>query len=551
MTKMMQDNQKLAKALQFHQAGKLKEAEILYQQFLAHNKNNDTALFYYGLLCQQTGNSDKAVELMENAININPQVDYYKALGEIYTARNMKPEIINCYQRALAIAPNDSQLLYTVGMMFFKENLFEDALKCFQMTQSADPNHPEINYVLALSLHNLGYLDDAAKYYNKTIELQPGNGGAYNNLGIINYTKNKLKEAIFCFEKALSLQINTFDIYLNLTNLYIDIGEPQKAVELALEGLKIYPDNDSISFNLARGRFLEGEVDKGWEYFRYRRLMNEKKGLKAYLLDYQGSLEGKIVLVYRDTGFGDTIQFARYLPLLNDMGAKVICTPQSGLEELLRQSDLKAEIVSESIPPENIGYDFQINLTSLAYLFKADIDSFPFKDKYLKANPEKVAKYKEKYFNNDKLKVGIVWQALSGTTKSISDISTFLPLAEISNIKLYSLLKGEAVAQLNNLPVDITELGSTFNDFTDTAAAIMNLDLLVSVDTSVAHLGGALGKPTWILIPSVPNWRWFQNREDSPWYESVRLFRQFNPDSWKDVVEKIKTELEKQFCLNQ
>ena len=237
--------------------------------------------------------------------------------------------------------------------------------------------------------------------------------------------------------------------------------------------------------------------------------------------------------------------FSRFVPVLSSMGAKVLFKPQSALEQLFKDSHFPAEFIHKSASFEMLNFDTHISLMSLPLLLKINAaDDIPFKDKYLKANPEKVAKYKEKYFNTDDFKIGLVWQCKNiyrrDSLRSVHDISLLYPIIRIPGVKVYSIQKGLGEAQLKNLPedIEIEDLGGTFKDFTDTAAAIENLDLMISVDTSVAHLSGALGKETLLLLDYTSEWRWQLDRTDSIWYDKVRLFRQKRLNNWQDAINE-------------
>jgi hypothetical protein len=281
-------------------------------------------------------------------------------------------------------------------------------------------------------------------------------------------------------------------------------------------------------------------------------------------------------------GFGDTMIFARYVPILASMGAKVICKPQAPLTKLFKQSKWGVEVIDD-LPEDNVKFDFQSSFMVLPALFKSKLENIPLKEGYLKADPEKIAYFKQKYFNNDKLKVGIVWQCGNAeafdNNRSVSDLNLFSEILQIPDIKFYSLQKevnnidgydnsscylqnfirhpelvsgsqdpaipkqvrndGTTIELDSNLNYYITALGPEFNDFADTAAAIENCDLVITVDTATAHLAGALGKTTWTLIPYSPHWVWLLEGEGTMWYTNMRLFRQKEPDNWKAPIKEI------------
>lgn len=249
--------------------------------------------------------------------------------------------------------------------------------------------------------------------------------------------------------------------------------------------------------------------------------------------------------------------FSRYVPILDQMGAKVLFRPHSMLENFFRDFNFPAEIISNTTPLDTLEFDYYHSVMSLPAVFKTEIDTIPYKEGYLKANPEKVRQFREKYFNNDLFKIGIVWQCKNlyeqDIFRSIPDISYLFPIAKIPSVKVYSIQKGLGEAQLENLPdeIEIINLGKDLNDFSDTAAAVENLDLVVSVDTSVPHLSGAMGKDTIVMIEYTADWKWLLDRDDCVWYDKIRLFRQNKNNDWdfvvKNVVEYIQSHSKESF----
>lgn len=575
--------QKLEKAISFHSKGNYKEAEKIYSQILVMRPNDVDVLYLYGILASQSQNSNRAIELLQKALDSNPTKEkikeIYGVLAEIYTNQNNDNQAMICHNKILEIAPYDLAANFNLGNLFFNQQDIDQSIECYKKALYADAYCIDVYYNLVAAYKIKNDTANVILCYKKMLEIEPNEASFYFELGISYGQKGEAESSIksyinaiqlkpdyteacinlaniyhqLCFydlaleynQKALAINPNFVEVYNNMGNVYVDTKDVDKAINISKEGLKLFPQSEPLKFNLARAQMLAGNVEEAWDYYKYRRIINERKGLGPYLLDYNGPLKGKTIYVYWDTGLGDTIQFVRYLPLLSDLGAKVLFKPQAALETIMSESNLKVEIIPDSMPDREIKYDYQINLISLPYLFKTDINNFPFKDKFLRSNTEKTKWYKENYFNNDKFKVGLVWQASNLTTihtfKSVTSVNEFLAFAELQNVQLYSLQKGKAEEQLKNLPdgFNIIDIGSTFKDFSDTAAAIENLDLLISVDTSVVHLAGALGKPVWNMMTYVPNWRWFLDRSDCPWYESMRLFRQSSPNTWKDVIENM------------
>ncbi|MHC4762109.1 MAG: glycosyltransferase family protein, partial [Planctomycetota bacterium] len=269
--------------------------------------------------------------------------------------------------------------------------------------------------------------------------------------------------------------------------------------------------------------------------------------------------QGKTLLVQAEQGFGDSIQFVRYLPMVKERGGTVILADKSELIELFRNLEGIDDLVDTTKVIEgNVKYDLHVTLLSLPAIFGTKIDSIPARIPYLSAKASKIAHWHDK-IKTDAFKIGIVWAGNpthDNEHNRSCTLKNFIQLAKIKNVTLFSLQKGHGIEQINNWPEDLEliNLGQEFEDFTDTAAAIENMDLTISVDTSVIHLAGAMGKNAWALIPYEPDWRWMLNRQDSPWYPTIRLFRQKQHGNWdgvfQHVAEKLEILIEKQMVTN-
>ncbi|HBH18159.1 MAG TPA: hypothetical protein DDX14_04345, partial [Cyanobacteria bacterium UBA9579] len=463
----------------------------------------------------------------------------------------------------IEVNPDYFQAYLNLGILLAEKERLDDSIACFEKVINLNPDYAEGYYNLGnsyrskdslLYLNHTGdvYLHKAKECYRKTIELMPDFAEAYNNLAIILNIDGEKEEAIAYFKKSIELKPDYKDAYINLGDMYRYQNNPIKAIECCKKVLEIDPDEPDANCNMGLAYFMLKDLDNGWKCMEYRDKTKEKiwMNIPKFSQPRLKSLESvkdKTIYVYYEQGLGDAIQFVRYLPLLSNAGAKIIYKPQSGLEQLFKQSDLKAEIIDNSTPDDSVQFDMFVPLMSLPYLFKTNLDNVPCSSGYLKADPEKVREYQEKYFKCNELKIGINWHCRNtfraDTNRSISDISSFFDIARLDKVKLYSLQKGDGAEQLNNLDIEIVDLGKTFNDFSDTAAAIENLDLVISVDTSVAHLAGSLGKPAWILLQYSPDWRWFLDTETTIWYDSVRLFRQQKPGNWDEVMDRVYNEL--------
>ncbi|OGI23252.1 MAG: hypothetical protein A2287_07255 [Candidatus Melainabacteria bacterium RIFOXYA12_FULL_32_12] len=547
---MVKEQETLNLAIQCHQEGNFEAAEKLYREILEYNPTNDSVLYCLGVMANQLGHYAAAISYLSKAVELNPTFDYYKDLGNIYFDLSRTEEAIYCYKKVLELKLDDIDTHYNLGLIYQQTNNFDDAIKCFEnVLRLNDKDVAVYNMLGGLYFNFKKEFLTAIKCFEKAIEIKPDYADAYFNRGLVFNYVDKIDEAIKNYEKALELNLNSDALYINLGTAFQDKKDIEKAIYFYKKGLELYPDNSVLRFNLGCCLVKNGDFKDGWEYLESRMDIFEHHKLKfdpnlKPKWDGNQPIQDKIIYIYPASmsfGNGDSMNFARYMPILEAMGAKVLCKVQPGLVRLFKQSNLKAEIIDNSTPDESLEFDYQMPFMSLPGAFEANPDNIPFKNSYLKADPEKVNYYKEKYFDNNSFKVGIFWFSEVSSTDRIMSLSDFYPLIQLENIKVYSLQKGSGIEQLNSLPegMEVVNLGETFNDFSDTAAAIENLDLVITPDTSIIHLAGALGKPGWVMLPFLCDWRWLTDTEDSIWYESVRLFRQNEPRNWHGVMEKV------------
>lgn len=494
-----------------------RKVEMICKFILKHDDKNPEAHYYLGLIAKQVDKDDLAIKHVSTAIRLKEKniAIWYMDLGNIYYKKEEYEEALKLYSRALQLSPSlEGHLYNNIGAIYKKKNEFDKAIEYYNKAITIYPDNPIMYSNLALAVKEKGDPELAIKICKKALEIDPNSAAVFYNWGLILRDQNKPDEAISLFKKVIEL----------------DQGHPDAHRDLSIALL------------------VTKDFEAGWAAYenRYAGLIEPRP--KAEIPKWRGeSLEGKSIYVLNEQGCGDSIQFVRYLPLLNKLGANVVFQPQSSLQNIFKENDLKAQIVDETFDDKTVGFDYYSLLLSAPYLLKANADNIPFSEGYLKANPEKVNAYK-KYFNTDKFKVGIFWQG-SPTFKNDKNRSVkleqFYPLGKIPNVQLYSLQKGVGIEQLKDAPEDfnIINLGETFEDFSDTAAAIENLDLVISVDSAVAHLTGSLNKPVWLVSFYVWEWRWFKGTDETPWYKSMKIYHQDMPKIWDSTFERISDDL--------
>lgn len=445
----------------------------------------------------------------------------------------------------------------------------------------------------ALAFHQSGNLQEAEKIYLEILDETPNEGNTLNFLGFLKFQNNQFNEAISYLKKATELYPNFFEAWFNLALAYKGMGDFADAIFAYKKAIEIEPENPTPYFNLATLYESLNETHKAIEYFEHAYKLNKDetdtdipyflsicyikakdfaKGLPLH--EYRSSkafathcqevtypeqyknkplwdgtpMPDKTILVYYESALGDTLMYVRYLECLRSMFKKVLFKPQLCFESFFKENNFGAEIIESRALPDELVFDVHIPLMSIPYVLGQFSEDIPLSEGYLGANPEKIQEFKEKYFNNDKLKIGFKWMGntVYDMTRVI-DIESFYKLFELPNTQFFSLQKGDGVEEFEKIPkkYNVIDLSETFNDFSDTAAAVENLDLVICNDTSVAHLAAAMGKPTWILLPFVQNWRWHTDLSYSPWYKSAKLFKQSESDNWEEVFEQVFEELKK------
>lgn len=393
---------------------------------------------------------------------------------------------------------------------------------------------------------------EAEKFLNILLAENPNDARALRLLSKIECEKRNFERACVLLKKSVEINPRKYIIYKELANIYyLNINNPDATIDYYKQYLEILPIDEDAKGCLGLAYLKTKDYEKGWELFEYRH--HRKDAISERELDFEKIWKGediknKTIYVYYEAGFGDTIMFARYLPLLKEKCAKVIFGSQPSLVDLFSENFPKVEIIDEDKTDEQLEFNVHAPLMSLPYLLKLNTEKeVALTDKYLKPNPHKVQSYKEKYFKNNKFKIGIKWHGKKTQSPQREiELKKFFKLFDIKDIKFYSIQKGEGIEQLEFAKdYDIENLGQTFESFSDTAAAIENLDLVICNDTSVAHLAGAMGKPCWILLPFVQDWRWSTDLSYCYWYKSVKIFHQKKAGEWDNLFDEVYNELQK------
>ncbi len=507
----------LRMARYFHKNGDLIKAEKQYQELLDLESGQAETLHALGIIAYQTGRYDRAAEFIQAAIRINPEVP---------------------------------QFHYNTGLIRIAQNQRDQALASFERAARIKMDYADAYFNMALIHKGMGRIEEAIGNLNLTIRFDPQNGDAYYNLGNIYKFLNQAETAMLHYQTAIRIDPNHKEALNNLGLVLKEGGLVDEAVSLYRRAIQLHPGFAEAHWNLSIALLLNGRLKEGFHEYEWRFLKPNREGTYPYrfkIPQWNGKpFSGKRLLVHSEQGLGDTIQFIRYLPMVKRLGGTVLFETFHPLTNLLKNFPGIDELLELSPNREYVETcDFYIPLLSLPRVFNTVMENIPSSVPYVFSEPRK-KEYWRSRLEKGNFKVGLVW---SGKIKTNDNrpcpIRHFLPLLELKGLSLYGLQKGNAVSELTELPphITITNLGDEFEDFSDTAAVIDSLDLLISIDTSVAHLAGAMGKPVWTLLPFAPDWRWLLNHEGNPWYPSMKLFRQPAPGDWESVICRVTGEL--------
>ena len=426
-----------------------------------------------------------------------------------------------------------------------------DAIDTYLQAIELDPKRATLPNNLGVVLRQLNHLNEAEACFKQAIDLDPAYADAYRNLGVVYGRQNRVDEAAQAFSRSMQLNPNNPALYSDLGNFLYGQQLLSDAIESYETALRLQPDFPVAQWNHGLACLMKGDLEKGWPGNELRHLFQTSYPHQYAKPRWEGqSFHGKRLLIYDEIGYGDVFQFVRYLPMVKALGGTLLFEAKPGLKRLLQEMGCIDVLLERgALPVPEVDFDLHLPMESLPFVFKTSLDTIPRKLPYLHAHPDLVKKWSGRLEKLSSPRIGVVW---AGNPDSAYDqnrscqAQDFLPLFRMAGVSWFSLQKGAAEEQLRDLAgaEHVQMLGGEIEDFADTAAIIQNLDLVISVETAVPHLAGALNKPVWTLLSSMPAWRWMLEREDSPWYPGMRLFRQSQAGIWQDVVGRIAIELE-------
>jgi tetratricopeptide (TPR) repeat protein len=526
--------------------GKNDEALAAYRRAIALRPDFEEAHFNLGSILLEQGKLEEAKSHLYRALALRPDcAETHLAMGRLFASEGKMDEAAASYGRALEFKPDSLEALNNLGNLCSNSGKLEEAISCYRHALSLSPDLAEAHNNLGAVYREQGKLKEAAACHQCALTLKPDYADAHTNLGIVLRDLGKLEESAACHERALALRPDFAEAHNNLGNTLRSQGRADEARRSYERALAIDPGSVEARWNRGLVALLQGDYATGWRDYevRFQRKRNTPRDFPQRM--WRGEpLAGATILLHAEQGLGDTIQFLRYVPLVQASGGNVILDVPASMMRLAAQIRGVAAVVKSGDPLPSFAW--HCPLMSLPLACGTTLECIPAEAPYLTVPDDAQREAAALSWPSDGLRVGLVW---SGNSRYLEDrirsipFSLFEPLLDLDSARFFSLQMGPAAAQLPTEETSVTDLQSAIKDMADTAALIAQLDLVITVDTAVAHLGGALAKPTWVLLPFAPDWRWLTKREDSPWYPTVRLFRQPQPGEWNSAIDRVRVEL--------
>lgn len=523
--------------------GRLEEALASYRESLRLQPDFFEAHYNLGDLLLMMNRLEPAVASTQQALRLRPaSPEANMILGTALAKLGRMDEAAPPLRRALELRPAYGDAHVSLGNVLWAKRQLAEAEASFREAVRLMPGRAEVHYNLGLVFADQGRLDEAIPCYREALRLNPRYVEAHGNLGNALGDLGRLDEALACYHEALRLNPRYTNAHQNLANALRRQGKPVEALAVYEELLRLQPDVPEAHLGLAFASLLLGDFARGWPEYEWRWRCRDFGGTAfAQPLWNGSSLEGRAILLRCEQGMGDTLQFIRYAPLVKARGAArvILLCPKAtarlfagfpGVDEVLVPG-------TGPLPP----VDCHAPLLSLPGIFGTTFDTIPANVPYLHADPTRIDFWRGE-LSGPGLKVGLHWQGnrthKDDRQRSVP-LSKFAPLAAVPGVKLYSFQQGAGSEQAATAPFPIVHLGDRIGDFAETAAAVCALDLVVTVDSALAHLAGGLGVPVWVGLAFAPDWRWLLDRDDSPWYPSMRLFRQTEFGNWDSVFTRM------------
>lgn len=549
---MAGETDEFARGWALHQAGNLRAAEDVYRRCLVSQGRDARIWFALAQLCEAERRLPEALGCLKQALELNPrESEGFFLLGNILLQQKKHAEAETVYRRCLEWKPDHALALGNLGFACNELERLDDARSCYERALKLRPDLAEVHHNLGNVLREQGHLAESLISYQKALQFRPEYAKAFINRGIALIALGRIDEAVRDLERGEQLKPDLADAHASLGAAYSIQQRFDAALAHYDKATALQPDHAETRWNQSLIWLLRGDYARGWPAYEWRWKCKRTTPLPTITKPrWDGApLDGRTILLYGEQGLGDTIQFARYAALCKARGGRVLVQCQNALLRLLSQTPGIDGLVGWGATPPP--FDVWQPLMSLPAVFGTTVDTIPAEAPYVHPDPDLVAFWRRQLAPARGFRVGIAWQ---GSPRHAWDrhrsvaLDQFEPLARVPGVQLISLQKGTGSDQLSaDRRVPVLSLGNlvdeTSGPFMDTAAILANLDLVITIDTAIAHLAGAMGVPTWVALTYTPDWRWLLGRADSVWYPSLRLFRQPKFGDWPAVFAEMAQQL--------
>lgn len=540
--------------------GDIKTAIKYYIEAIKLNPKNFQVYNNLGNAFKDIKDYKMALKAYSDALKLNPNdFNTYNNLGILYEAVGNSEKAIEAYKQAVRVNPNNAKSINNIAVVLYKQKKYAQSAQIFEIALKTDPNYNEVYSNMGAAFNKAKEYDKAIEALEEAIKRMPNHGGAYTNLGNVYNKLHDYKKAAKFHEKSIQLEPNGSNAYSNLGTSYKYLGFAKKSIDSYKKAIQIDPNFVNAHFDLATMYLAQGDFKNGFKEYEWRfkkeemipHILRNKDIFSKPVFTGLEDIKDKTLLLHSEQGFGDSIQFIRFLPQIKQRyNCKIALKCREGLKELfacIKEIDVLVDR-SEETPK----FDYQLSIMSMPYVLGMEkIDDLPKQNPYLFAPLDKDFDIKSE---KGKINIGICWSA-SVTGESydgkVFDLKYLEPLIKNDKINVYSLQVGDGKEDIEKYGYenDIIDLTPKLTNFAKTASLIDKLDLVISSDTSVAHLAGALNKPVWIPLQKIPDWRWTNKGETTKWYPSAKLFRQKTQRVWDGVFQSIIAKLSKQFKI--
>lgn len=547
-----QQRDRLQRAFACHRKGELDQAGALYQEVLATQPAQLDALHLMGVIAVQTKQFAQAVSWIARALEIDPaNAAAHNNMGFAFRGLGRLDSALASFDQAITHAPRSPDAYFYSGLTLADLARYQDALDRYERVIALQPDHVEAYVNRGNALRELQRLEEAVSSYTSAIRIRPDYALAYSNRGSALREQGHLRAALESYEHALALKSDYATAYFNRGVVLSELRQLDRALDSYNAAIETAGDYADAHYFKGLLLLLAADYWQGWSEHEWR-WKSDYGSFRQQKRDFpqppwlgEASIANKTVFLYAEQGLGDILQFCRYASLVAQRGAKVILEVPGSLVGLLASLEGVAEVVASGAPLPV--FDYHCPLMSLPRAFKTTVATIPAPGSYLKSDANKVAHWQRRLGQRRAPRIGLVW---TGNPRNPRDRDRTIPLELLARglpkgFQYVSLQKELTDSDRKTLQAQphMLEFSAELQDFTDTAALCQCMDLVISVDTSVAHLSGALGQPTWILLAFAADWRWLLDRSDSPWYSTAKLYRQSRPRDWIDVLDQVVADL--------